>query len=77
MTPWIRKHEEIGSPPLRFGIDDPEAFLASHGWQGTTVVAGAPEANFGRWPYGYIPRRTPGVPRIFFAEGWMQRQGGR
>jgi methyltransferase (TIGR00027 family) len=75
MTPWLRKQEELGRPPSRFGLDDPEAFLAAHGWQGTSVVAGAPEANFGRWPYGYLPRTAPGIPRIFLTEGWMTDKG--
>jgi methyltransferase (TIGR00027 family) len=71
MRPWRLKQEELGRPPAKFGLDDPEAFLAAHGWQGTSVVAGAPEANFGRWPYAYLPRTAPGIPRIFLTEGWM------
>ena len=74
MTPYLQKMEALGFPPWRFGVDDPEAWLATCGWQATSVVAGAPEASYGRWPYAYIPRETPAIPRAFFTQG---RLGGR
>jgi len=72
MTPYLRKMEEIGFPPWKFGVDNPESWLATYGWDATSVVAGAPEANYGRWPYAYIPRGTPAIPRAFFTQGWRR-----
>jgi len=69
MKPLFDRLERLGRPRWTFGIDDPEAFLDGYGWIGSSVVPGAPEANYGRWPYGYIPRRTPGVPRSFLYLG--------
>jgi methyltransferase (TIGR00027 family) len=74
MQPYLRKLEAAGLAPWRFGIDEPEAWLATYGWNARSVVAGAPEASYGRWPYGYIPRGTPAVPRGFFTVGWKTRQ---
>jgi methyltransferase (TIGR00027 family) len=72
MTPYLHKMEALGFPPWRFGVDDPESWLATYGWDAVSVVAGAPEANYGRWPYAYIPRGTPAIPRAFFAQGWRR-----
>jgi hypothetical protein len=72
MTPYLRKMEELGLPPWKFGVDDPESWLDSYGWDAASVVAGAPEANYGRWPYTYIPRETPAIPRAFFTQGWRR-----
>lgn len=71
MTPYLHKMEEHGFPPWRFGVDDPEAWLATHGWSAASVVVGAPEANYERWPYFYIPRGTPAIPRTFFTQAWL------
>jgi methyltransferase (TIGR00027 family) len=76
MTPYLCKLEELGFPPWRFGVDDPESWLATYGWDAVSVVAGAPEANYGRWPYAYIPRGTPAIPRAFFTQGWRREQEG-
>jgi methyltransferase (TIGR00027 family) len=72
MTPYLRKMQELGFPPWKFGVDDPESWLATYGWDVVSVVAGAPEANFGRWPYAFIPRGTPAIPRAFFTQGWRR-----
>jgi methyltransferase (TIGR00027 family) len=74
MKPLLRKFEGVGLPPWTFGVDDPETWLAQYGWTGGSVVAGAPEASFGRWPYGYVPRGTPAIPRGFFTIGWKSRK---
>ena len=74
MQPYLRKLEAAGLAPWRFGIDEPEAWLATYGWNARCVVAGAPEANYGRWPYGYVPRGTPAIPRGFFTIGWKTRK---
>lgn len=47
-------------------IDDPEAFLAEHGWSAMVVEPGEDGAHFGRWPFPVIPRSVPEVPRTFF-----------
>jgi methyltransferase (TIGR00027 family) len=74
MQPFLRKLATAGLPSLKFGIDDPEAWLAGYGWHASSVVAGKPDASYGRWPYGYIPRKTPAVPRGFFTTGWRTRE---
>jgi methyltransferase (TIGR00027 family) len=74
MEPYLRKLEAVGLPPWTFGVDDPEAWLAQYGWKASSVVAGAPEASYGRWPYAYIPRGTPAIPRGFLTVGWKTRE---
>jgi methyltransferase (TIGR00027 family) len=74
MQPYLRKLEAAGLAPWRFGVDDPEAWLSTYGWNAQSVVAGAPEASYGRWPYGYVPRGTPAIPRGFFTIGWKTRK---
>jgi methyltransferase (TIGR00027 family) len=77
IQPFLRKLESVGLPPWTFGVDYPEEWLAPHGWKATSVVAGSPDANYGRWPYGYIPRETPGAPRGFLTTGWKTGEEGR
>jgi methyltransferase (TIGR00027 family) len=74
MKPFFEKRAELGWPPWRFGVRDPEAFLAEHGWEAECDVAGAPEVSYGRWRYGYIPRTNPdrGIPRIYLARATMR-----
>ena len=71
MAPFLRRMEDLGFPRWCFGVDDPESWLAAHGWRATSVVAGAPEASFGRWPYGYVPRGMPAVFRGFLTQAWV------
>jgi methyltransferase (TIGR00027 family) len=54
----------------RFGVNDPEDLLASHGWKAEATQPGEWGANYGRWPYPVASRGTPRVPRIFFARAW-------
>ncbi len=54
----------------RFGVNDPEDLLASHGWKAEVTQPGEWGANYGRWPYPVASRGTPRVPRIFFARAW-------
>ena len=74
MAAHVKRLAELGRPSWEFAVDDPEALLAEHGWRAGSVVAGAPQANFGRWRYGYTPREAagPGIPRAFFVEGWRE-----
>jgi methyltransferase (TIGR00027 family) len=69
MKPFLEKLTVLGYPEWRFGVRDPEAFLAAHGWDAECVVAGDPEVSYGRWRYGYIPRTVPdrAIPRAYFA----------
>jgi methyltransferase (TIGR00027 family) len=75
LRPFLRKLEELDLPVWRFGLDEPEAWLAKRGWTATSVIAGAPEAHYGRWPLRYIPRETPAIARTFFTVGWKSRKG--
>jgi methyltransferase (TIGR00027 family) len=69
MQPLQEKLVALGFPPWRFGVRDPEAFLAEHGWSAQCTVLGAPDASYGRWRYGYTPRTVPdrGIPRNYLA----------
>jgi methyltransferase (TIGR00027 family) len=77
MTPFLQRLEALGLPAWRFGVDDPDAWLASCGWAATSVVAGAPEASYERWPYAYVPRETPSIPRVFFTQAWLNAKEDR
>jgi methyltransferase (TIGR00027 family) len=68
MTTYVKKLEALGCP-WRFGMADPEAFMASHGWQATYVLPGEPEAHYGRWVLPVYPRTVPGIPRTFLIRG--------
>ena len=64
MATYLKKLTELGCP-WKFGLADPEAFLASKGWQSSVVFPGEPEANYGRWIMPVVPRTIPGMPRTF------------
>lgn len=50
MDEYRRRRGVRGLPPP-YGHDDPAALLAAHGWEIHTLTwAGAPDANFGRFP---------------------------
>jgi methyltransferase (TIGR00027 family) len=60
---FLRRLREDGTP-WQFGTDNPEEFLASHGWTVRDLKQpGEPGAGAGRWPYAVEPRETRGVPR--------------
>jgi methyltransferase (TIGR00027 family) len=65
-APYMKKLADLGCP-WHFGTSEPEEFLARHGWHGSVVMPGAPEANYGRWPFPPLPRTIPGIPRTFYA----------
>jgi methyltransferase (TIGR00027 family) len=71
MAAHLQRLAELGRPAWQFTVDDPEALLVDHGWRGTSVMAGSPEANHGRWPMRRPPGETsaPGLLRAFFVEG--------
>jgi methyltransferase (TIGR00027 family) len=64
MANYMKKLAELGCP-WTFGVSDPVAFLAEHGWRGEWVSPGDPEANYGRWTFPAMPRSMPGMPRTF------------
>jgi methyltransferase (TIGR00027 family) len=69
MKPLLEKLAALGYPDWKFGVRDPEGFLAERGWSAECDVLGAPEASYGRWRYGYIPRTVPdrAIPRHYLA----------
>ena len=69
MKPLRDKLAAVGHPTWRFGVRDPERFLSERGWSADCVALGAPEARYGRWRYGYIPRTVPdrAIPRHYLA----------
>ena len=69
MKPLLEKLAELGYPGWKFGVREPERFLAERGWSAECVVLGAPEASYGRWRYGYLPRTVPdrAIPRHYLA----------
>ena len=73
MKIYFDKLESLGFPPWTFGVDDPDVWLDGFGWTTETKVAGDPSVSYGRWPYGYTPRGTPGVPRTFLTQAWKER----
>ena len=68
MSTYLKKLEELGCP-WKFGMPDPERYMAQRGWQCTYVLPGEPEANYGRWVMPVIPRTMPGLPRTFLIRG--------
>ena len=64
MAAYLKKLSDLGCP-WKFGIADPEGFLASKGWGASVVFPGEPEANYGRWVMPVVPRAIPGLPRTF------------
>jgi O-methyltransferase involved in polyketide biosynthesis len=62
---YMKRLAETGCP-WNFGVDDPDEFLAQHGWHGRAVVPGEPAANYGRWPFPVLPRTLAGMPRAYF-----------
>jgi methyltransferase (TIGR00027 family) len=74
---WVQMQAEAGAPWLGT-LDDPEGLLARHGWQATLTALGAPDANYGRWPYPTIPARAPDVPHLWYVMGRKERgsEGG-
>jgi methyltransferase (TIGR00027 family) len=69
MKPLLDRLAALGYPGWRFGVRDPERFLAERGWSAECTVLGAPDASYGRWRYGYIPRTVPdrAIPRHYLA----------
>jgi methyltransferase (TIGR00027 family) len=67
-SPWTQSVLQAmarGGSPWKFGVDDPEGFLAATGWQATVVRTGEPGASYGRWYFPTFPRGTPGAPESF------------
>lgn len=55
--------------PGRFGTNDPEALLESHGWRARVTQPGEEGADFGRWTNPPLSRWVAGLPRAFLMRG--------
>jgi methyltransferase (TIGR00027 family) len=67
MAAYLRRLAELGCP-WKFGVSDPDTWLASKGWQANVVFPGEPEASYGRWVMPVLPRAVPGLPRTFLIQ---------
>ena len=67
-SPWTQSFVEpmtaAGTPWIGW-VDDPEADLATCGWQATLTQPGEEGAHYGRWPYPAIPQMMPDMPRYW------------
>ncbi len=72
MASYVDKLRELGCP-WKFGMSDPEAYLAGHGWTATYALPGEPDAHFGRWVMPTFPRAMPGIPRTFLVQATRAR----
>ena len=72
LRPFLNKLQALGLPPWQFGLNEPEAWLAPHGWEAASVIAGTPEANYGRWPLCGASRDRVGIPRALFTQAWLK-----
>jgi methyltransferase (TIGR00027 family) len=61
--------------PFRFGTDDPEGFLAAHGWEAEVTEYGEEGANFGRWLWPVPDRRDLSRPHTYLVTA--RRKTGR
>lgn len=60
---FLRRLRRDGTP-WQFGTDDPEGFLAGHGWAVLDLKQpGEPGAGEERWPYAVPPREARSAPR--------------
>lgn len=67
-APWMRdvlKALEQQGMGWYSGTDDPERFLARHGWKATVVQPGEAAANYGRWQLPVPPRSHLELPHTF------------
>jgi methyltransferase (TIGR00027 family) len=62
---WVDMQAESGAPWIGF-MDDPEAFLAEHGWSADLTQAGQPDAHYGRWTLPILPAKVPNMPHYWF-----------
>jgi len=65
---WVQMQAAAGAP-WQGTMDDPEAFLAGHGWQAALTAPGAPDANHQRWPYPVLPVKMREMPHLWFVTG--------
>ena len=68
MASYVDKLREMGCP-WKFGLSDPESYLAGHGWTVSYALPGEHDAHFGRWAMPTFPRSIPGIPRTFLVKG--------
>jgi hypothetical protein len=66
---WYERCAENGIDNARYGTDDPEGLLATHGWKAHVHQYGDEAANFGRWPYPPMPREDLSLPHSYLIVG--------
>ncbi len=67
-APWMKdvlKALEQQGMGWYSGTDDPERFLARHGWKAAVVQPGEAAANYGRWQLPVPPRSHLELPHTF------------
>jgi len=69
---WVQMQAEAGAPWIGT-MDDPLGFLAEHGVKARLTQAGAPDANYGRWPFPVLPVDAANFPHNWFVTG--QKEG--
>ncbi len=65
--PWLEMQARAGAPWMS-AMDAPEKQLGALGWDASLTQFGAPEINFGRWPFPVAPIAVPGIPRHWLVE---------
>ena len=68
MANYVDKLREMGCP-WKFGMSDPESYLAGHGWTVRYALPGEHDAHYGRWAMPVFPRSMPSIPRTFLVKG--------
>jgi methyltransferase (TIGR00027 family) len=62
----IRESKDKLARYWHYGCEEPEALLATYGWEATVIQLGDEAANFGRISEKFPPRNLPNVARYFF-----------
>jgi methyltransferase (TIGR00027 family) len=76
MANYVDKLRELGCP-WKFGMTDPETYLAGHGWTVRCSLPGEHDAHYGRWAMPIFPRAIPGIPRTFLVKGTRSEEPAR
>jgi methyltransferase (TIGR00027 family) len=69
MAFWFQRLADNGIANARYGTDDPESLLATHGWKAHVSQYGDEGANFGRWPFPPVPRDDMSRPHNYLMVG--------
>jgi methyltransferase (TIGR00027 family) len=66
---WYKRLADNGIANARYGTDDPEGLLATHGWKAHVSQYGDAGANFGRWPFPPVRRDDMSRPHNYLMIG--------